>query len=317
MSFDIGIIGLPNAGKSTLFSLLTEAEVEIDSYPFTTIDPNIGVVKVKDDRLDKIAQAIEAEKKLYPTLKFVDIAGLIEGAHKGEGLGNKFLSHVRGCDGLVQVIKAYGDKSPEKDKETIKRELVMKDLELLQNLKKKMRGDDRLPIIEKMERQLSENFKSEDIELNEEEVEKVKEYQFLTLKPIFEIYNGKGKGFSIDLKMESEIEDLSAEERAELGIESNLDDFLVQCYNSFDLITFFTVAGKKAQGWTIRKGASIVEAAEKVHSDFKENFKRAEVTDPESLVFARSMKKAKGEGKVRITGADYEVKNGDIIEFKI
>lgn len=317
MSFNIGIIGLPNAGKSTLFSLLTKAEVEIDSYPFTTIDPNIGVVKVQDKRLDRISEAINPEKKLYPTLKFVDIAGLIEGAHKGEGLGNKFLSHVRGCDGLVQVIKAYGEKSPEKDKETIRRELVMKDLELLEKLKKKLRGDERLPIITKMTAQLLKNFTAEDVELSEDEVEEIKEYQLLTLKPIFEIYNGKGQGFSIDLKIEAEMEELSTEERKELGIESNLDDFLVQCYNSFDLITFFTVTGRKAQGWTIRKGASVIEAAEKVHSDFKENFKRAEVTDPKSLTSAGSIKKAKGEGKVRIAGADYEVKNGDIIEFKI
>ncbi len=320
MSFSIGIIGLPNAGKSTLFSLLTEKEVGIESYPFTTIDPNVGIVKVPDKRLDRLAETVNPEKKLYPTIKFIDIAGLIEGAHKGEGLGNKFLSHIRPCDSLVHVIKAYEKNerpTPEKDKKTIENELLMKDLELLEKLEEKLKDDERLSLIKRMKTLALNGKPLKEMNLSEEEEGLIKEFQFLTLKPVFNLYNGKGEGFSLDLKMEEEVKELSEKERRELGVHCQLDEFLTKCYNNFSLITFFTIAKGKVQGWTIEKGTSASKAGGKVHSDFEENFKRAEVTDLDSLKSAKSFEKARTEGKVKTVGADYEVKNGDIIEFKI
>ncbi len=317
MSYNIGIIGLPNAGKSTLFKLLTEAEVDIDSYPFTTIDPNVGMVKIPDERVDKIAKATGTEEKIYPVMKFVDIAGLIEGAHKGEGLGNKFLSHVKGCSALIHVIGSFDQKNPDEGEKIIQKELLMKDLELTEKLIGKVKNEEKLSIIKKIKGALMKNQSFKDLNLTEEEIEKIKEYQFLTLKPIFKLYNGPGPGFSIDLKLEEEIKELTDEEKRQLGVQSRLDDFLVECYNAFDLITFFTVAGRKVQGWAIEKGATASEAAEKVHSDFKEDFKRAEITGPEDIISAKSFKKARNAGKVKAVGADYKIKNGDVIEFKI
>ncbi len=320
MSFDIGIIGLPNAGKSTLFRLLTEVEVDVDDYPFTTIDPNIGIVKIPDERVDKIAKITNPEKKLHPTIKFVDIAGLIEGAHKGEGLGNKFLSHVRPCDGLIHVIRAYEEEktpTPEKDKRIIEKELLMKDLELLEKLSEKMKREERIDLIMKMKEWVSKGNHLKEMNLSKEDVESVKEFQFLTMKPIFNLYNGSENEFSIDLKMEEEIKELSQNEKEDLQINSQLDEFLIKCYNYFNLITFFTIAKKKTQGWSIRKNTPIQKAGEKIHSDFKEKFKRAEITDVKSLINAGSFQKAKSQGKVKTVGSDYRVKNEDIIEFKI
>ncbi len=316
MSFEIAIIGLPNAGKSTLFNLLTKIEVDIASYPFTTINPNVGVVEIPDKRVEEIANITLPEKKIYPILEFIDIAGLIEGAHKGEGLGNRFLSHIRGAKALLQVIDSFSKRSnPEKDKAVIEKELLMKDLEHLTSLAKKMRGDKRIDLIRKIKKEAENGTPLREIKLSKEEEEKIHEFQFLTLKPISFLYNGGEKSGSFDLKLEKEMINLSETEKEELGIKSQLDQLTLNCYNSFALITFFTVAGNKVQGWTI-KDREITKAAEMVHSDFKEKFKRAEVTTIEGLK-SGSFKKARSEGKVKSVGKDYLVKDGDIIEFKI
>jgi len=315
MGFKIGIVGLPNAGKSTLFNLLTKKEVDIDSYPFTTISPNLGIVEIPDKRMEEISGAVLPEKKIYPILEFVDVAGLIEGAHKGEGLGNQFLSHLKGCRALLQVIRDFGDNpSPEKDKKIIERELLLKDIEHLSSLEKKLRGEERVSLIKNLKEKAQEGTPLREIKLKEEEIESIKEFQFLTLKPISYLYNGKSY---IDLKLERELKDLSSKEKEELGITSRLDQLLLDCYNSFALITFFTIANRKAQGWIIERGKTILEAAEMVHSDFRDNFKRAEIVSLEDLKEARSFEKSRSQGKVKTVGKDYQVKEGDIIEFKI
>ena len=288
MSFSVGIIGLPNTGKSTLFKALTKKKVDIADYPFTTIDPNVGVVAVPDERLKKIAQIVKPEKTIETVIEFVDIAGLVEGAHKGEGMGNQFLSHIRPCDAVVEVIRGFKTSditeeiSPKRDIEIIENELLMKDRETDDNV--------------------------------------------LASKPkvyVFNIQEGAGvpeipNSLTIDLKLEEEASELSESEAEELKIKSKLDQLILACYNALDLITFFTITGgKETRAWTLEKGCNALEAADKVHSDFKERFIRAEIIPWQKLVETGSWTKAKELGQIKTVGKEYIVQNGDIIEFKI
>ncbi|MBZ9577428.1 DUF933 domain-containing protein [Patescibacteria group bacterium] len=288
MSFSVGIIGLPNAGKSTLFKALTKKKVDIAAYPFTTIDPNVGVVTVPDERLKKIAQIVKPEKTIETVIEFVDIAGLVEGAHKGEGMGNQFLSYIRPCDAVVEVIRGFKTSditeeiSPKRDIEIIENELLMKDQETDDNI--------------------------------------------LASKPkvyVFNIQEGAGvpeipNSLTIDLKLEEEASELSESEAEELKIKSKLDQLILACYNILDLITFFTITGgKETRAWTLKKGSNALEAAGKVHSDFKERFIRAEVIPWQKLVETGSWTKAKELGQIKTAGKEYIVQDGDILEFKI
>ena len=285
MSFSMGIVGLPNVGKSTLFKALTKKQVDIADYPFTTIDPNVGVVAVPDTHLQAIAKVSKPEKITPTVIEFVDIAGLVKNAHKGEGLGNQFLAQIRNCDAIVQVVKAFGDNiNPKEDIETIKIELEMKDLE-----------------------------------------SKEKE-NLLSKKPViyvFNVSNGYETGsdpvsLNINLKLEVEISELSEEEKKELGFESQLDQLILSCYNILNLITFYTVAGgKEVRAWTIPKGSRAPKAGRIVHSDFGEEFIRAEVINWEKLVEAGSWSGAREKGWIQTVGKDYLVEDGDVIEFKI
>jgi hypothetical protein len=283
MSFSVGIVGLPNVGKSTLFKALTKKQVAIADYPFTTISPNVGVVAVPDERLEKIAQVIKPEKVTPTVIEFVDIAGLVKNAHKGEGLGNQFLAQIRNCDVILEVVKAFGDRpTPEDDIETIKIELEMKDLE-----------------------------------------SKEKE-NLLSKKPVIYLYNTsngeltKNDIVNLNLRMEEEISELSEEEKKELGIKSKLDQLILACYNILDLITFYTITGgKETRAWTLKKGATAPQAGGRVHSDFEENFIRAEVISWQKLVAAGDWQKAREKGWIRTVGKDYVVQDGDVIEFKI
>ncbi len=294
MSFSIGIVGLPNAGKSTLFKALTGLKVDIADYPFTTIKPNVGIVRVKDERLDKIARVVRPEKAIPAAVEFVDIAGLIKGAHKGEGLGNQFLAQIRNCRAMVQVVrcfnlpankKAADEIDPQKEIDIIKNELELKDLE------------------------------SEEKE------------NLLSQKPVIYLLNVDNKSrhrlpetthLAINLQEELEITELSDEEKKELNIISRLDQLILACYNMLDLITFFSIAGlKEARAWPLKKGSTAPEAGDLVHSDFKEKFIRAEVVPWQELTQLKSWKKAKEAGKIKIVGRDYVVRDGDVIEFKI
>jgi len=294
MSFSIGIVGLPNVGKSTLFKALTKIKVDIAAYPFTTIHPNVGVVRVPDERLDKIAQAVCPEKITPTIIEFVDVAGLVKGAHKGEGLGNQFLAQIRNCDAILEVVRVFenpdvenvtGKIDPENDIETIKIELELKDLE-----------------------------------------SKEKE-NLLSKKPIIYLLNTDGKSqyqvpkikhLIMNLKDELEILELSDSEKKELGVESKLDQLIVDCYDTLDLITFFTVVGQKeTRAWTLKNGQTTPEAGGVVHSDFQEKFIRAEVISWQKLVETGNWKKARELGQLKTVGKDYIIQDGDIIEFKI
>ena len=280
MSFSVGIIGLPNVGKSTLFKALTKKQVDIADYPFTTINPNIGTVAVPDNRLQAVAEVIKPERVTPTIIEFIDIAGLIKNAHKGEGLGNQFLAQIRDCDAVCQVIKAFGENpTPEKDIEIIEKELQMKDLE----------SKEKENLLGKKPKICLFNSKDPD-----------------------------GFPLGLDLKMEEEISELSEEEKQELGVESKLDKLILACYNVLELITFYTITGgKEVRAWTVKKETKAPQAGGKVHSDFEEKFIKAEVINWHKLLNSGSWQKAREQGLIQTAGKDYIVRDGDVIEFKI
>lgn len=351
MSFSVGIVGLPNVGKSTLFKALTKKEVDIASYPFTTIEPNVGIVTVPDERLEKIAETIKPEKITPTIIKFVDIAGLVKGAHKGDGLGNQFLAHIRECDAILEIVRAFSvsegsskDDSeetqyqlwekpdPKRDIEIIKTEFIMKDLEttkkFLEKLEKEKKSGDKeiikkADILKKVGQGLSEGKKILELGLNEGEISEIKEFQFLTLKPSVCVLNIANEQIipsclTLDLKLEQEISELSETDAKELNLASQLDSLIIACYNTLALITFYTIAGlKETRAWTLEKGKKCPEAGGIVHSDFEENFIKAEVISWQKLAETGSWAKAKETGLVRTEGKNYTVQDGDVIEFKI
>jgi len=284
MSFSVGIIGLPNTGKSTLFKALTKNPVDIADYPFTTIDPNVGIVPVPDLRLKKIADIVKPEKITPTIIKFIDIAGLVKNAHKGEGMGNQFLSHIRPCNALIEVVRCFDqNNNPKENIEIIDNELKMKDQELKDNV---LSSKPKIYLF---------NIKENNINLPE-------------------IKNS----LAIDLKTESEINELSPEEIEELKIQSKLDELILACYNILNLITFFTTTGgKEVKAWTIKKGSDIITAAAKVHTDFAQKLIKADVLDCQELIELSSWDKAKELGKIKLAGKEYIVQDGDIIKFKI
>jgi len=344
MSFSVGIVGLPNVGKSTLFKALTKKKVEIAAYPFTTIHPNLGVVTVPDQRLEKIAEVIKPEKITPTTIEFVDIAGLVKGASQGQGLGNQFLAQIRNCDAILEVVRAFNDPNvqnvlgeinPGKEIEIVKVELLMKDLETIENLLSKLKKEAKTKdkkvlkkeeIFKKIKEVISREKLISELDLTDEEELEIKEYQFLTEKPIFYILNTDKVSYptpevaylEMNLKDEEEVSELSNSEIKELGIKSKLDQLIISCYNILDLITFYTVAGgKEARAWTIKKDARAPRAGGKVHSDFEKKFIRAEVIPWPRLVEAKSWGRAREKGWLQIVGKDYPVQDGDVIEFKI
>jgi GTP-binding protein YchF len=345
MSFSVGIVGLPNVGKSTLFKALTKNKVDIAAYPFTTVHPNVGVVTVPDERLDKIANVIKPEKTTPTIIEFVDIAGLVKGAHKGEGLGNQFLAQIRNCNAILEVVRAFEDPNvehvtgkiqPESDIETVKIELLMKDLETIENLISKAGKDvktkdkkavHKLNLLEKIQTSLSQEKLVSEIDLTEEEKEEIKEYQLLTQKPIFYILNtdsgiktldSKFEHLAVNLKNEEEISELTENEIKELEFKTKLDQLILACYNILDLITFYTITGgKETRAWTLKRGLRAPAAGGVVHSDFEEKFIRAEVINWQKLVEAQSWKEVRESGLLKTAGKDYIVQDGDVIEFKI
>lgn len=343
MSFSVGIVGLPNVGKSTLFKALTKKEVDIAPRPFTTIHPNVGIVSVPDERLEKIASIIKPEKTTPTTIKFIDIAGLVKGAHRGEGLGNQFLSHIRKCDAVLEVIRIFedpeienvlGEINPSKEIGVVNTELLMKDLETLEKITSKVekkreekKEQEKIVFFNKVKDKVSEGKLISELDFTEREQEEIKNYQFLTAKPIVYLLNGKDgiklteiqtRSLILDLKEEEEISELSDTDRKELGVYSQLDKIISACYNVLDLITFFTVAGgKEVRAWTALRGSTCPEAGYVVHSDFKEKFIRAEIINWKKLVEIGSWIEAKEKGEVKTVGKDYIIQDGEVIEFKI
>ena len=335
---------MPNVGKSTLFKALTKKQVAIASRPFTTIHPNLGVVCVPDERLSKIAEVIKPQKITPTSIEFVDIAGLVKDAHKGEGLGNQFLAEIRNCHAILEVVRNFdnpevenvlGELNPEKEIGVIKTELLMKDLETIDNLLGKLEKESKadkqaqkkLEIVKKIKENVEKEKGVAEIDLTPEEKKEIKEYQFLTQKPIFYIININGhapvpqlnvKPLVANLKDEEELSELSAKEAEEFEIKPQLDQLIADCYQVLDLITFFTVAGgKETRAWTLKRGLTAPEAGAVVHTDFHDKFIRAEVVPWDKLVQAQNWKEARELGWLKIHGKDYIVQDGDVIEFRI
>jgi len=352
MSLSIGIVGLPNVGKSTLFEIITKKQVDKENYPFCTIEPNVGVVAVPDIRVDKLAFLNQSEKKIYTTVEFVDIAGLVKGASKGEGLGNKFLAHIRETDEIVYVLRCFQNEKivntlnqidPLLEKEILETELILKDLETvnkrLTSLEKEIKSGQKNAAEEEEILTKAQDFLQKGRILYEEEWEEeekkiLEDYQLLTLKPRLYLLNGqesevpahiletfnknKWPYLIMDVAMELGAADLSEDDRAALGLPklSELDILIQSTYKLLDLITFFTIESNQTRAWTLKKGLKAPEAGGVIHTDFQEKFIKAEVINWEKLLEAGSWSLARQKGWIQLEGKDYIVQDGDVIVFK-
>jgi len=362
MGFNCGIVGLPNVGKSTLFNALTSTQAaEAANYPFCTIEPNTGRVSVPDDRLDKIAALAKSAKVIPTQLEFVDIAGLVRGASKGEGLGNQFLGNIREVDAIVHVLRCFEDDDithveggvdPLRDADTIETELMLADLESLQkrqaNLVKKARGNDKeakaqLDLIEPILAALENGKPARAVDVDPARKAEVKSLQLLTTKPVLYLCNveeaaaatGNARSSSvaerartegaatvvISAAIEAELAALDPDDKGEylesLGLdEPGLAKVIREGYRLLDLLTFFTAGPKEARAWTVRNGAKAPEAAGVIHTDFERGFIRAETIAYEDYIACAGEAGAKEAGRMRVEGANYEVRDGDIFHFR-
>ena len=352
----IGIVGLPNVGKSTLFKALTNIQVDINNYPFCTIEPNVGVVEVPDERVDRLAEISHSAKKLYATIEFVDIAGLVKGAAEGQGLGNKFLHNIREVDAIVQVVRMFEDKNiahvhdrinPQEDIEIINTELILADVETvekrLSKLKKEARTGDKekikqLEIIEKLRKILDENdlgAVQKFIKNLSKDFELIQDLHLLSFKPVLYVFNtskpknvegdlarydvhyNERSNVALDIKTEEELLELNDEEKKELELKSELEELITKSYDMLGLMTYLTTGEPETRAWTIPKNSTAPRAGRAIHGDFEEKFIRAEVIAYDDLITAGSKAKVRETGKARTEGQDYIVKDGDVIEFKI
>ncbi len=373
MSLKVGIVGLPNVGKSTLFNaLLRRQQALVANYPFATIEPNVGIVEVPDERLITLAKMSSSVKIVPATVEFVDIAGLVAGAATGAGLGNKFLTHIRDVDVILQVLRDFkdteivkeGSVDPKTDYEVIETELILKDLETVvrvrdakdhrsqitdKNLEKK-RG-----VVEKLWEGLNANKPARSILVDEEEWELARDLCLLTAKKEIKVYNvserdprlkkdqeiqmdsGSGPGMTeaparsllageeeiyISAKIEAEISILSEEDgkmfMEDLGIkQSGLDKLIKASYEALGLISFLTTGITESRAWTITKGTKAPQAAGVIHTDFEKKFIKAKVCAYEDFVALGGWKEAAEKGKMRMEGKEYEMKDGDVVEFMI
>ncbi|MFA6526253.1 MAG: redox-regulated ATPase YchF [Candidatus Buchananbacteria bacterium] len=346
MSFSIGIVGLPNVGKSTLFKALTKKQVDAANYPFCTIDPNVGVVAVPDERLDKLAVVSHSAKVVPTTIEFIDIAGIVKGAHKGEGLGNKFLANIREVDAIVQVVRQFSDANvihvagavnPESDRETIDLELIFADLQTVEkrldtNSKDVRAGKKEAlelqPVLEKAKAGLETGKLAIDVIVDSEEKLLLKDLCLLTMKPMIYVLNvDEDKVYqetdylTVSAKIEAELAELPDEEAKaylkELELDaSGLDRLIVKAYNALDLITYFTSGEMETKAWTIKKGTKAPQAAGVIHTDFEKGFIRAEIVNWQDLVEAGGEAKAREKGLIRLEGKDYTMTDGDVAHFR-
>ncbi len=354
MALTIGIVGLPNVGKSTLFNALTKNSVLAANYPFATIEPNIGVVNLPDGRLDRLAEIFSSEKIIAAPVSFVDIAGIVKGASEGEGLGNQFLANIREADAIAQVVRGFTDSDvvhvegkvdASSDIETINTELILADLQTLDKAKprieKEVKGKKADPqVLETIDQAIAVLNAGTPLSLSKLDITLIKELGLLTAKPMLFVFNvdeailsseekrrqladlvKPAEAVFLDAKVESELIDLSKEEAAELlaslgQSESGLDQLARIGFATLGLQTYLTAGPKEARAWTIRQGWKAPQAAGVIHTDFEKGFIKAEVVSFLDLDKAGGMAEAKAQGKVRMEGKDYVMQDGDVVEFR-
>ncbi|HSP65825.1 MAG TPA: redox-regulated ATPase YchF [Candidatus Deferrimicrobium sp.] len=359
MSLSVGIVGLPNAGKSTLFNALTKAGAVVGNYPFTTIEPNTGMVPVPDGRLDRLAELFKPPKVIPAMVTFTDIAGLVRGASRGEGLGNKFLGHIRECDAIALVVRDFedtdvthveGSVDPIRDIDVVELELQLADLETvtkrLDKVEKTVRlqkekATENVAVLQRVRDHLDSGAPVRALQLSGDERDVLRDLWLLTANPMVVVVNvAEGAGIAepsaavraraaqsgadvvvISARIESELAELDPADRgaflADLGIvEPGLDLLARHAYGLLDLVTFFTAGEKEVRAWQLRRGLTALEAAGTIHTDFAKGFIRAEVSDAEDLLAAGSYNALREQGKQRLEGKDYVIRDGDVVHFR-